>query len=531
MDRRILLQSALAGLFGTGLARLSGAAHAQETAQEPPAEPAEPAPEPAEEAPGEPFDFQLVIDRARAAAGAPFQRPQIELSEPFANLRYDQFRGIRFRDEKRLFTDGQGFQMDLMPPGFYYVDRVAVNVVSEGLSRPIPFSTDYFHFHPRYFPYADGQAPEGLAEDHGFSGIRFRHPINRPGVWDEVVVFQGASYFRAVARDTLYGLSARGLAIGTASPEGEEFPLFTEFWVEEPAPGARTLRLYALMDGPSVAGAFAFAVTPGAETVTEVDCRLFPRTEIATAGVAPLTSMYFFGPENRRGIDDFRDAVHDSCGLRIVNGSGERLWRPLRNPKEVEISSFADENPQSFGLIQRFREFTHFQDAEAHYEQRPSAWVEPSGPWGRGAVQLVEIPTVDEFTDNIVAYWRPEAPLEAGQEYPFAYRLVWGQTPEEILPLARVIATRSGKSILVDDERVFVIDFDLGMINFETVQPVIETTGGEVKGLSIAPLPGGNIARVGFTFVPGGATSAEFRLLLASEMQVASEVWLYRWTA
>jgi glucans biosynthesis protein len=269
-------------------------------------------------------------------------------------------------------------------------------------------------------------------------------------VWDEAVVFQGASYFRAVARDTLYGLSARGLAIGTAGPEPEEFPLFTAFWVEEPEPGARTLRLYALLDGPSVSGAYAFAVTPGAETVMEIDSRLFPRVDVATAGVAPLTSMYFFGPESRKGVDDFRDAVHDSHGLRMINGAGERLWRPLRNPSTVELSAFADENPRSFGLIQRFRDFEHFQDAEARYEQRPSAWVEPTAPWGRGAVMLAEIPTNDEFLDNIVTFWRPEEPLRAGAEHAFAYRLVWGQVPEEPLPLARVLATRSGMSILVE---------------------------------------------------------------------------------
>lgn len=512
MHRRSLLSSALAGLIGAQLPPLVSAAFAQEGA-------------------GEPFSFDTVIARARAAASAPYLRPEIALSEPFADLTYDQFRGIRFRDDERLFTDGGGFQMDLMPPGFYYVDKIQVNIVSGGMTRPLTFSTDFFDFHTDYFPYPEGRAPEGLAADHGFSGIRFRHPINRPGVWDEAVVFQGASYFRAVARDTLYGLSARGLAIGTAGPDAEEFPLFTAFWVEEPAPGAATLRLYALLDSVSVAGAYAFAITPGAETVMEIDARLFPRVELATAGFAPLTSMYFFGPENRRGVDDFRDAVHDSCGLRMINGAGERLWRPLRNPAAVEVSSFADENPQSFGLIQRFRDFGHYEDAEARYEQRPSAWVEPIGDWGAGAVMLAELPTADEFADNIVAFWRPAAPLAAGAEHAFAYRLVWGQVPGEELPLARVIATRSGKSILVEDERVFVIDFDLGMINFDTVEPIAETSAGEIKGLSIAPLPGGNIARVGFTFVPGEARAAEFRLHLASEGQVASENWLYPWVA
>jgi glucans biosynthesis protein len=346
-----------------------------------------------------------------------------------------------------------------------------------------------------------------------------------------VLVFQGASYFRAVARDTLYGLSARGLAIGTGGPDPEEFPLFTEFWVEEPAPGARELRIHALLDGPSVAGAYRFTVTPGAETVMEVEARLFPRVDIAAAGIAPLTSMYFFGPEKRAGVDDFRDAVHDSDGLRIVNGAGERLWRPLRNPAAVETSSFVDRDPRSFGLIQRSRAFTDYQDAEAHYEQRPSAWIEPGEAWGPGAVQLVELPTADEFADNIVAFWRPAEPLAAGEEYRFTYRLVWAQAPVEPLPLARVLATRGGASILDATERVFVVDFDLGMINFATVEPRVSASAGELKGISITPLPGGNIARVGFHLIPGEAVESELRLALRSEGATASEIWLYRWTA
>ncbi len=515
MDRRTLLGAALAGLFGSQLSSLVGRARAQD-------------------APGEPFDFETVIARARAATGAPFQRPLIELSEPFADLSYDAFRGIRFREEARLFQDGGGFQMDLMPPGFYYSDRIEVNIVEGAMTRPLVFSTDFFDFQPRYFPFADGRAPAGLAADHGFSGVRFRHPINSPGVWDEALVFQGASYFRAVARDTFYGLSARGLAIGTAGPEPEEFPLFTAFWVEAPALGARDLTIYALLDGESVAGAYRFVTSPGPETVMAISCVLFPRRDIETVGVAPLTSMYWFGPESRAGIDDFRNAVHDSDGLAIVNGGGERLWRPLRNPPQVELSYFVDDDPAMFGLMQRAREFGQYMDAEARYEQRPSAWVEPAEPWGRGTVVLVEIPTVDEKVDNIVAFWRPADPLRAGEQHSFDYRLTWGRTRQEALPLARVIATRAGASILEGREyleRVFVIEFELGMINFATVTPMVEVSGGEVNGLSVTPLPGGNIARAGFHYLPGDLSSAEFRLWLISEDEIASEVWLYRWTA
>jgi glucans biosynthesis protein len=514
MDRRSFLHAALAGLVGSRLTALAGPAAAQEAPPPPTG-----------------FSFDDVVARARDVATRPYGRPLMKMTEPFADLTYDQFRAIRFRDDRRLFTDAaRPFQMDLLPPGFSFQDKIEINVVSGGQVRPIPFSTDFFQFHPDYFPYPDGP-PEGLAGDMGFSGLRFRYPLNRPGVWDEVAVFQGASYFRAVARGTLYGLSARGLAIGTAGAGPEEFPIFTAFWVTEPQPGDRVLHLCALLDSDSVSGAFEFTMAPGAETVMHVRSVLFPRRDIDSVGIAPLTSMYFFGPERRAGIDDFRDAVHDSDGLRIVNGSGERLWRPLRNPTQLETSSFLDDNPRSFGLIQRAREFEDYEDSETHYERRASAWIEPDGGWGRGAVMLVEIPSADEFADNIVAFWRPAEPLANGAEYPFSYRLVWGATQEEDLPLARIVSTRSGLSILDGRERVFVVDFDLGLVNFATVEPKIEASAGEVKGLSISPIPGGNLARVGFHFVAGDLPSAEFRLWLQSEGTEASEIWLYRWSA
>jgi glucans biosynthesis protein len=509
MDRRTLLRSALAGLLGARLLPFAAPAAAQ--------------------TPG--FSFDAVIARARDLAGAPYSRALMEMAEPFANLKYDQYRAIRPRDDRRLFADAdRGFRMDLLPPGLSFQDRIEVNLVADGVAQPVAFSTDYFAFHPDFFPFPDGRAPSGLAAGMGFSGIRLRHPINRPGVWDDFAVFQGASYFRAVARDTLYGLSARGLAVGTGGPEPEEFPIFTAFWIHEPQPGDRVLRLYALLDSDSVAGAFDFAIAPGPATAMTVRSVLFPRREIAAIGVAPLTSMYFFGPERRAGVDDFRDAVHDSDGLRMVNGRGERLWRPLRNPTGLETSAFSDENPRVFGLFQRARDFAHYEDAEAHYERRPSAWVEPLAPWGEGAVTLVEIPSADEFTDNIVAFWRPAAPLAAGAEHRFDYRLTWGVADEDARPVARVIATRSGVSILDPRERLFVVDFDLGLIDFATVAPLLEVNAGETRGLSLARLPEGNTARVGLHFVAGDLPSAEFRLWLTSADVPASEVWLYRWS-
>ncbi len=510
MDRRTLLTAAIAGLFGSRLPLMVSLASAQDA----------PAP----------FTFDTVIARARRAAGMPYVRPLMKMTEPFADLKYDQFRAIRFRDDKRLFADGRGFQMELLPPGFSFQDKIEINVVRDGVATPVPFSTDYFAFAEDHFPYANGAAPEGLADDMGFSGLRFRHPLNRPGVWDEFAVFQGASYFRAVAHGTYYGLSARGLSIGTGGPEPEEFPIFTAFWVQEPQPGDQVLRMSAMLDSDSVAGAFDFSIEPGADTVMQIRAVLFPRRDVATVGIAPLTSMYFFGPDRRDDVDDFRNAVHDSDGLRMVNGSGERLWRPLRNPSAIETSAFSDENPRSFGLNQRARSFDDYEDAETHYEKRPSAWVEPGEGWGNGWVMLIEIPSGDEFTDNIVAFWRPQTPLAAGSENNFSYRLTWGLTQDEELPLARIVATRSGLSILDARERVFVVDFDLGLIDFASLEPKLETSAGESKALTLSLLPGGETARVAFHFVAGDLPSAEFRLWLDSHDTKASEIWLYRWS-
>jgi glucans biosynthesis protein len=514
MHRRRFLHAALAGLLGPALGGLGRPAAAQQQAV--------PAP----------FSFETVIAAAREAASQPYVRPLMDLEAPFDGLKYDQFRAIRFRDDRRLFADGgRSFQMEMLPPGFSFQDRITINIVRGGQSVPVPFSSDYFEFDPSFFSLPEGRAPEGTEAGMGFSGIRLRYPLNQPGVWDEFAVFQGASYFRAVAHDCIYGLSARGLSIGTGGPDAEEFPIFRAFWVQEPQPGDRAFRVSTLLDSDSVAGAFDFSIVPGVQTVMQVRAVLIPRREINAVGIAPLTSMYYFGPERRAGIDDFRDAVHDSDGLRIVNGSGERLWRPLRNPPGVQVSSFADFNPRAFGLIQRPRDFEHYEDAEAHYEQRPSAWVEPGEGWGKGSVTLVEIPSADEFTDNIVVFWRPEAPLPPDKEYQYTYRLSWAPAQPEELPLAQVHATRSGLSILDPRERLFVVDFDLGMIGFDGITPKLETNAGAVKGVSIDRLPHGNFARVGFHFLPGEAQSAEFRLSLESDGVPASEIWLYRWSA
>jgi periplasmic glucans biosynthesis protein len=402
--------------------------------------------------------------------------------------------------------------------------------VSEGAASPLAFDPSLFYFDPQHFPYANGAAPADAPRDLSYSGLRALYPINRHDSPTEFLVFQGASYFRAVGRDQIYGLSARGLALDTGTAEGEEFPIFRHFWIHEPEPSATSLRIHALLDSPSVAGAFEFVIQPGAETVMDVRSVLFPRRDLPAAGIAPLTSMYYFGPAHRRFVDDFRNAVHDSSGLLMFTGTGLRLWRPLDNPATLQISSFSDSDPRGFGLAQRERGFGHYEDAHARYERRPSGWVVPRGDWGEGAVVLVEIPTTSEFHDNIVAFWRPAEALAAGGEYRFDYRLYWADQPPDQPPLARVAATRGGVSVNDPRLRSIVVDFDFGEAPSEGLEPRVTASAGAVKGIWLVRLPREAQLRAAMTFDPEGADISELSLVLVdSSGHPASETWMSRW--
>lgn len=476
------------------------------------------------------FRFGDVIAKAREAAGQEHEPPRMELAGRFAGLDYDSYRAIRFREERRLLNDGAVFAMDLLPPGDIYRDRVRIALVDGEKVTPVPFDPTAFAFDPSVF--GEGADPEpdegaGLA----YSGLRLRYPLNSPDLLDEFFVFQGASYMRGIARNMIYGLSARGLAVGTGDPMGEEFPVFTDFWVLRPDPDARSVTVLALLESPSCTGAFSFEIWPGESTIVDVQSRLFPRVEIDHIGIAPLNSMYYFGPERRGGIDDFRDAVHDSSGLQIITGTDERLWRPLSNPAQVRVSAFQDESPRGFGLIQRRRSFEFYQDAEARYDKRPSAWIEPLDDWGPGAVVLVEIPVTNEFNDNIVAFWRPAAPLAPSREgHPFSYRLHWSAAPPDARPLARVVATRSGTSIHDPSRRVVAVDFSVPDEMVADPVPKVSASAGEVSGIAVRRLPENRRLRVSFVFDPMDTADAELRLSLETDAGQMSETWLYRWT-
>jgi glucans biosynthesis protein len=468
-----------------------------------------------------------VQKQARALAAEKFVPPKIELPKPLQDLSYDQYRDIRFKREQAIWTsEGVVFLVELFHRGFIFKEPVVIYVVADGTAQRVVYSRDFFTYGPSVQP-----PPDGTVTD--FSGFRILTPINRADAFDEFLAFQGASYFRAVAKGQGYGLSARGLALNTGAREGEEFPFFRAFWIERPQPEARVVVVHALLDSVSTTGAYRFTIRPGDATVMDVEMTLYPRVELKLVGFAPLTSMFVFGPNDRVGIDDFRTAVHDSDGLAIWNGRGEWLWRPLIHPETLQISEFIDDSPRGFGLLQRHRAFADYQDLEARYERRPSLWIETIGHWGSGAVQLVEIPSKTEYHDNVVVFWRSSQPIPAQSEERRAYRLHWCWTPPVTPPLATTADTRVGAG-LEKGTRLFVIDFVAGRLAELTqdapVQVAITTSAGTVKHPVAQPNPATGGWRVSFVLDPAGAKLCDMRGILKLGEEPLSEIWSYRWT-
>jgi glucans biosynthesis protein len=401
------------------------------------------------------LNFEEVAARAQVLAKQPYRptnrRPPAEL----AALNYDQYRDIRFRPDHALWRgDNLPFEVMFFHLGKFQTDPVRINQVTPGGVRHVRYrSADFDYGKNKLSPQAWG--------DLGFAGFRAHYPFITSGYKDELVVFLGASYFRALGAGQRYGLSARGLAIDTVGGQGEEFPRFSEFWVVKPTGDAKSLTIYALLDSPRASGAYQFDVAPGDETVMNVRTRLFLRSGVATLGVAPLTSMFFFG-ENQPHRTDFRPEVHDSDGLMVATGDGEWIWRPLLNPKQILTTSFSMRDPRGFGLMQRDRDFRNYEDSEARYELRPSAWVEPVGSWGAGRVELMQLNTPDETNDNIVAYWVPAQMPAPGQPLDFSYRLHWQGEKQQRPPGAWALQSRVGRGYaeLAPDEQQFVVDFD-----------------------------------------------------------------------
>jgi glucans biosynthesis protein len=526
----------LAAAGGLGVAGLLPA-HAVFAADPAPQPGNAPAPAPAPTEPPPAFTFEDVKRRARELAGQDFRDERGRLPDALRNLSYDQYRDIRFRPDQAVWRGAKLFQIQLFHLGFLYDRPVRLNIVSNGQIQPLTSRADMFD-------YGKNDLAGKLPDDLGFAGFRLHFPLQRPDYFDEIATFLGASYFRVLGRNQQYGLSARGLAVDTAGPKGEDFPWFREFWIEEPGADAKQLTFYALLDSASAVGAYKFVLDPGTATTTDITASIQPRRDIEKLGVAPLTSMFFYGEDSTRRFDDFRPEVHDSDGLRLHTGHGEWIWRPLANPRDLRISSFSDENPKGFGLMQRDRAFSAYQDLEAHYERRPGYWIEPLGEWGKGRVELVEIPTDQEINDNIVAYWVPERPVRAGEGSDLSYRLhAVLDRPENNpgrSPGGKVVATRlgsartPGRPDMPEEARHFVLDFaggDLGVLRPEQpVEAVVTASSGEVRPAIVHKNGETGGWRAFFDFLPAGSKPADLRCYLRLRGESLTESWVYLWS-
>ena len=402
------------------------------------------------------FDFNDVATRAAQLAASPYRKPARNLSSELENLDYDKYRDIRFKPEKsRWRSEKLPFELTFFHQGWHYHEQVRINEITAEGSREIRLD-------PADFNYGANKFEAKVLNGAGFAGFRVHYPINKSQYKDEVLVFQGASYFRALGKNQHYGLSARGLAIDTALSSGEEFPRFTEFWLERPSATATELVIYGLLDSPRAAGAYRFVLRPGVTTTMDVTSRIFLREEVGKLGLAPLTSMLFFGENQHLPLDDYRPEVHDSDGLSVQTGDGEWIWRPLLNPKRLLTTSFVTTTPRGFGLMQRDRDFGHYEDLEARYDLRPSVWVSPRGDWGAGRVELVQIPTSDETNDNIVAYWVPNVLPKPHKPFDLNYRISWEKDNETRPPSSWVVQTRRGRSYTKHDDGSIglILDFD-----------------------------------------------------------------------
>jgi glucans biosynthesis protein len=471
-----------------------------------------------------PFSFDTLLAEAKRRSGSPYAPQRNTLPAGLDKLSPEQYRSIHFNPDAGIWrNEPLPFRLELLRAGYNLQSAaVTVSTVEDGMAEDLRATPEMFEM--------ASSLPQLGKVSLPLSGFRLRSQINTKKVWDEFLVFQGASYFRAVAQHLLYGLSARGLAINTAEPAGEEFPAFTHFWVERPGRRANSIVIYALLESESTTGAYRFVVQPGVETIMDVEVNLFPRADMRVVGIAPLTSMFLFDETNRGRLDDYRPEVHDSDGLQITSKTGEHIFRQLANPTKLQVSTFTTQPPQGFGLVQRSRDQRDFQDFENLYERRPSAWVEPKGDWGAGSVELVEIPSGRESNDNIVAFWRPAQPLSAGRPVQFAYRITWLPEPELPKSMGRVVATRAGAS-LDGRRRVFLLDFVGAGEKTDGLRLDIGASTGRISNPTLVSNVALQGLRASFEIDPNDAELIELRLRILRGDQPVTETWLYRWTA
>lgn len=486
--------------------------------------------------------FDSIQSRARDLANKPYNPPDPNRLPAWMNqLTYDQYRDIRFNPNQALWiTENLPFRAMFFHPGYLFREPVTLNEFTNSHQQQIRLAEAYFNYGPLIQKHGD------LPPDGGFAGFRLHAPLNNPDYFDELVAFQGASYWRALGKNQRYGISSRGIAVDTGlEGTAEEFPGFREIWLRKPEPGDTQARFYALLDGPSYAGAYAFKVHPGNETIMDVRAVIFTRRAVQRLGIAPMSSMFWFGENSRRRFDDFRPEVHDSDGLAIRMGSGERLWRPLSNDSgKLEFSFFSMGKCDGFGLLQRDRRFSAYEDGEAAYHLRPSLWIEPTSDWGPGRVMLMEIPTTNELMDNVVAMWEPANVPQPGDRIEFSYRQHWTMDEDPSQTGGHVVATRSGVHDWQPEQRTIVVEFagpNLEKHSDTPLDALVEALGTNaarisIRSVNVQPMPE-NRWRVSFQITPAAAEAklaeigpVELRCAIKRGEDFLTETWVHRVT-
>jgi periplasmic glucans biosynthesis protein len=471
-----------------------------------------------------PFQPSSILDLARTLAKSPYKGPPTDLPDPFSNLTYDQYVGVRYRKDRMIWGDEKvGFVIEPLHRGFIFAAHMQINLVENGMSRRLAYNAGDFEF-------GAVQPPQNLP-DIGFSG--FRVLAIRDGALAEVAIFQGASFFRARAPGQVNGLQARGLSLKTADPRGEEFPLFKAIWIEKPSLANNALVVHGLLDSESVAGAYRFTIRPGEAIIIDTEMTLAPRAAVDNVGIAAMSATSISSPLDRRRPDDVRPIIAETNGLQMYSGKGEWIWRPITNRTTLQISSFVDENPKGFGFLQRNRDFESYQDDELKWELRPSLWIEPLSDFGPGAVALIEIPAESETNSNCIAYWRPAGGLVAGKETSWAYRQFWCWDPPSQPPLLKVMESRGGRGAGAKRRR-FVVAFSGDALAdpqaLRDPKPALTVSPGAISSVRSYLYRDRKLFRVVFDLDPGSETQSEMRLVIESDGKPVSETWLYRWT-
>lgn len=535
LNRRTLLSALTGSVAAVAFARSAMAQDIAEPVSETKIDPKAPDAPTAEAAAPQPFSFEWLDARMSDAARAEYVAP-VDAPEVIADLDYDDYRKIQF-DPKRARWDEDGvlFRLHAFHPGWLYEQTVAIHEVVDGFQTLMAFSTDDFLYSEDLLP----RVPQH-AELPGVAGFRLNTPLNRADKFDELISFVGASYFRALSRDSSYGLSARGLAINTGLADEEEFPRFSEFWLERPNAGQEEVVMYAALDSPSCTGAYRFVIRPGAETTIDVTAKLHFRRDVEQLGVAALTSMFLFDEKNSNIFDDYRPQVHDSNALMVMRTDGDVLWRPLNNPPRLASTYLNEPNLKSFGLIQRDRDFDDYQDAGAQYQDRPSVLVEPQGDWGDGAIRLVEIPSDLEGNDNIVSFWVPSAKPRAGESREYDYRLRWGALgTDRDGDRAWIVNTLAGKggtsgvSGAKASLRKFVIDFDGGLMadlsDDAKMEPVVTLSQGKIQHVALSKIRNTTKWRLVIDVDGQNESVVELVAHVAGFGRKLTETWIYQW--